>query len=222
MLLADKLKRVRKELGLSQKDIADAIGCKVGKIKQIEAAKTASISFADANLLEKKFRISEQWLRFDNGEMFVEPTLDDIEILDQEFSRETVLLPYYEDVRASAGAGCITLDEFKKEFISIPKKLLPNSYEVLEVVGIHGDSMEPTFFEDDLIVVDKDRKEIINNRIYVILYENELFIKRVFRLPHGKIILKSDNAFYPDIEIQTDNFKIIGQVVTAVNFKKLT
>ena len=58
MLLKDKLKEIRKTLGLNQQNIADVLGCKIGKIKQIETGKTATISFADAKLLEKKYRIA--------------------------------------------------------------------------------------------------------------------------------------------------------------------
>jgi len=223
MLLKDRMKYLRKELGLKQEDISNLLGCKVGKIKQIEAGKTATISYSDSKLIEKKYRVNEQWLRNGIGDFYAELSVDDFVELENEFSSNsaTVNLPYYKDIKASAGYGCIIDDNCKKEYIKIPKMLLPNSYSVLEVVGVHGDSMEPTFYNDDLIVIDKDRKNIINGKIFIVFYENELYIKRVFVLPVGRIILKSDNSFYPDIEVSTDNFKIIGQVVTALNFKKL-
>ena len=40
-------------------------------------------------------------------------------------------------------------------------------------------------------------------------------------MPQNKIILKSDNIYYPDIDVVSDNFKIIGQVIKALNFKNL-
>ena len=57
--LKDRMKLIRKELNLSQSEIAASLGCKTGKIKQIESGATVSISFADAKLLEKKYRINE-------------------------------------------------------------------------------------------------------------------------------------------------------------------
>jgi len=71
MLLKDRMKLLRKELRLKQREIADAIGSKVGKIKQIESGATANISFADAKLLSQKYGINDDWLRNGKGEMFL-------------------------------------------------------------------------------------------------------------------------------------------------------
>lgn len=222
LLLKDKFKLFRKELGLKQQQIAEALNCGAGKIKNIEVGATASISYADAKLLEKKYRISEQWLRFDIGDMFVEPTLEDFELLEDEFNN-TISLPYFNDIKASAGTGCIAADS-KKEYIKIPKVFLSNNsnYSSFEILTVHGDSMESTFYDNDLIIIDKDKKDLINGKIFIVYYEDELFVKRVFRMPQNKIILKSDNIYYPDIEVVSDNFKIIGQVVKALNFKNLS
>lgn len=221
MLLNERMKFIRKELGLTQEDISNLLGCKVGKIKQIEAGKTLSISFADAKLIEKKYRINELWLREGIGEIYKNIDTSDFILLEDEFSNSsTVSLPYYTDIKASAGCGCLANDSCNKDFIRIPKFLLPNNHSVLDVVGVHGDSMEPTFCHEDLIIIDKDRHSLVNGKIFIVIYEDELYIKRVFMLPKNKIILSSDNKFYPDIEILGDNFKIIGQVVTAINFKR--
>lgn len=219
MLLKDKFKHIRKELGLNQQQLADIFGCKIGKIKQIETGKTATISYADAKLLERKHRISEQWIRFDIGEMYIEPTLEDFEQLEDEFNN-TISLPFYNDIKASAGTGCIAADS-KIEYIKIPRKLLPNNYSNCEILTVHGDSMESTFYDNDLIIIDKDKRELINGKIFIVIYEDELYVKRVFKMPQNKIILKSDNIYYPDIEVMSDNFKIIGQVIKALNFKNL-
>lgn len=222
MLLKDRLRLIRKTLGLNQQNLADSLGCKIGKIKQIETGKTATISYADAKLLEKKYRINEQWLRFNNGDMFIEPTLEDFEELEDEFknNQSTIQLPYYNDIKASAGSGCIANDS-KKEYIKIPKIFLPNNHSSLEILSVHGDSMENTFYDNDLIIIDKDKKTLENGKIFIVLYDDELYVKRVFKMPQNKIILKSDNRYYPDIEVVSDNFKILGQVIRALNFKNL-
>ncbi len=222
MLLKDKFKHIRKELGLNQQQLADVFGCKIGKVKQIETGKTATISYADAKLLERKYKISEQWIRFNIGDMFIGPTIEDFEEIENDFNnnQNTISLPFYNDIKASAGTGCIAA-ESKKEFIKIPKMFLPNNYFSLEVLSVHGDSMETTFYDNDLIIIDKDKKELINGKIFIVLYEDELYVKRVFKMPQNKIILKSDNMYYPDIEVMSDNFKIIGQVIKALNFKNL-
>lgn len=223
MLLKEKIKLIRKEFGLSQQELAIAIGSKVGKIKQIETGATATISYADAKLIESRFRISEQWLRFDIGEMYVELDLNDFDMIKNDFTNNkiSIKLPYYSDIKASAGTGCI-LNENENEFIQIPANLLSkNNYSKLEVISVHGDSMQPTFNDNDLIVIDKNKKDIINGKVFIVFYENDLYIKRIFQMPKNKIIMKSDNMYYPDIEISNDNFQIIGQVIKALNFKSI-
>jgi phage repressor protein C with HTH and peptisase S24 domain len=98
---------------------------------------------------------------------------------------------------------------------------LPDDYSSLEILSVHGDSMESTFYDNDLIIIDKSKKDFINGKIFIVLYDDELYVKRIFKLPQNRIILKSDNKYYPDIEVISDNFKIIGQVVKALNFKNL-
>lgn len=221
MLLKDKVKFLRKTLGINQQNLADTLGCKIGKIKQIETGKTATISYADAKLLEKKYKINEQWLRFDDSEMFIGPTINDFDLLEEELNcQNTISIPFYTDIKVSAGTGCVAAESCK-EYIKIPKMFLPDDYSSLEILSVHGDSMESTFYDNDLIIIDKSKKDFINGKIFIVLYDDELYVKRMFRLPKDRIILKSDNQYYPDIEIVSDNFKIIGQVIKALNFKNL-
>lgn len=211
MVLKDKIKLIRKKFKLNQQEFADILGSKIGKIKQIETGATASISFADAKLLERKYKISEQWLRFDIGDMFIEPLIKD------SINEDLVALPYIEEIKLIFG-----VDDLAKRYIKIPSSLLLNNNLLsLEVLSFYGDSMQPTFSNNDLIIIDKDKKHLSNGKIFVVLYENELYVKRVFKMPQNKIILKSDNMYYPDIEVVTDNFRLIAQVIKVLNFKDL-
>lgn len=210
MLLEDKLKLLRKELKITQKGIAEAIGCKVGKIKQIEVGKTASISFADANLLEKKFKVSEQWLRFDKGDMFIEKP-----IIDETSQTKMLTLPFISDINS------IRMNNLENSYIKFPACSLRSSDNSLVSLSFYEDSMNPTFDINDLIIVDKQKKEVISGKIYLVLYDNEIYTRRIFKLPKERTILKADNTYYPEIELLSNDFKVVGQVVKTINFKKL-
>jgi repressor LexA len=225
MLLKERLKLARKTLNLTQLQLAKVIGKTDTAIKQIEAGKTASITYDDAKTWEQQFGISERWLRFEEGSLIYNDELSQIDALalDFELDDKLVVLPYYENIKASAGTGCINY-ECSNKHIKIPKSFIPNlkNLKNLEVIKVSGDSMENTFFNDDLIIIDKDKNEAKTNKIFVVLYENELFVKRIFLIPKDKILLNSDNNFYPAMEVNKDNqFKIIGQVVFAINLKDL-
>ncbi len=223
MLLEERFKYFRKELGLSQKDIAQALSCTTGKIKQIERGITKSINYDDAKILENKYNIREQWLRFEKGKMLLTNTLSEkIEKYEDELklNDELITLPYYEDIKASAGNGYSNI-ETKKTFIKIPKTLVPTFHKHLEIIKIDGDSMEKTIYNNDLIFVDKNDTEPKTGKVYIFLYENELFIKRYFKLPN-EIILRSDNSFYPDLKPQKhESLIVIGRVLSRLNIKEL-
>lgn len=129
---------------------------------------------------------------------------------------KTIEIPVYG--RASAGNGYINLGEvIRTTTIAILNdERIP---EDIFSVEVHGDSMYPTFLEGDLVVVDPICDLFINNRVYVVSYNDETFIKRV--VDHGKYIqLISDNpdkVRYSDIIISKDeegaSFKCNGKVI---------
>lgn len=86
-------------------------------------------------------------------------------------------------------------------------------------VEVYGDSMYPTFLEGDLVIVDPNCDTFMSNRVYVVTYNDETFIKRV--VDHGRFLqLISDNSDkekYADIIIVKDeegaSFKCNGKVI---------
>lgn len=59
-------------------------------------------------------------------------------------------------------------------------------------VEVHGESMEPTFYEGDIVVVNLADKQPQDNGVYAINYEGEAVIKRMSR-DIGQWWLMSDN-----------------------------
>lgn len=120
--------------------------------------------------------------------------------------------------RASAGNGYINLGNVIKTFtISIPKE--EEMPENLFSVEVYGESMYPAFLERDLVIVDPECNSFISNRVYVVTYNDETFIKRV--VDHGKYIQlisdNSDKVKYRDIIISKDeekeSFKCNGRII---------
>lgn len=218
--LKDRMKLIRKELNLSQSEIAASLGCKTGKIKQIESGATVSISFADAKLLEKKYRINEKWLRFGSEKMFIDVGIDDFLSLENEFiNKDNIMLSYYENINDVFNIDNNLIDT--KKMIVIPNLHNIKNHEKLIALNIDNNSMENTFFKNDIAIIDLNDKDIIDSKIYIIYYENEFYIKRLFKIPKDKIILKSDNSFYPDIQLSYKDFTILGRIVYSINIKEL-
>lgn len=131
----------------------------------------------------------------------------------------TVILPVYG--KASAGNGYINLDQ---EIYYFPIKK-GNFSDRSFLVEINGNSMEPTLEDGDYALVDPDNIDYVKNKIYVVTYNDESFIKRMVADGKSKIVmLKSDNPEYEDILITKDMqvyLKIEGRVIQVISNKYL-
>jgi len=131
----------------------------------------------------------------------------------------TVILPVYG--KASAGNGYINLDQ---EIYYFPIKKGDFSDRSF-LVEINGNSMEPTLEDGDYALVDPDNIDYLKNKIYVVTFNDESFIKRIVIDDKSKIImLKSDNPEYEDILITKDMqvyLKIEGRVIQVISNKYL-
>lgn len=131
----------------------------------------------------------------------------------------TVILPVYG--KASAGNGYINLDQ---EIYYFPIKKGDFSDRSF-LVEINGNSMEPTLEDGDYALVDPDNIDYLKNKIYVVTFNDESFIKRIVIDDKSKIVmLKSDNPEYEDILITKDMqayLKIEGRVIQVISNKYL-
>lgn len=77
-----------------------------------------------------------------------------------------------------------------------------------------GDSMEPTIFQGQILVVDRSKKHF-NGKVCAIVYEEKIICKRVF-IKNDVVILRSDNPKYRDIIIENNENVIFWGVIVAI------
>lgn len=99
---------------------------------------------------------------------------------------------------------------FRRDFLS------DKGWDAAKLIAqrVNGDSMEPSLFDDDLIVINTADKVPREGGVYVINYEGELVVKRLARNA-GEWLLRSDNADkrrYPD-KLLDGHAILIGRVV---------
>ncbi|MEE4349797.1 MAG: S24 family peptidase [Pacificimonas sp.] len=133
-----------------------------------------------------------------------------------------LLVPYFSDIGASAGAGALATDgaemaeaalAFRQDWID---RLSPGNVEDLSIIKVQGDSMLPTLGDGDPILVDSgDRFERLRDGIYVMRIEDTLIVKRVTRTPTGRVVrVTSDNPVYPDVgDCDPSDIELIGRVI---------
>ena len=74
--MSERLKILRKELGMTQQEFADKLGIARGNIGAYEVGKNA-LSDAVISLICREFNVNKNWLRTGTGEMFTHQTDDE-------------------------------------------------------------------------------------------------------------------------------------------------
>lgn len=135
-------------------------------------------------------------------------------------NNNSVTLDYYPDVFGSCGTGYFVSSE-QKEQIQVPVNALFKSLskgKKYSVINAKGNSMSPYIHSGDKLIVEHlDNQPIIDNHVYIFCYDNDLYIKRLYK-NIDEIIAKSDN---PDPifkvksipKTQWDNLQLIGEIV---------
>lgn len=77
-----------------------------------------------------------------------------------------------------------------------------------------GDSMEPTIFQGQILIVDRSKRNY-HGKVCAVAYEDKIICKRVF-LRGSCIILSSDNKKYRDIVVENPESVDLWGIVVAI------
>lgn len=143
---------------------------------------------------------------------------NDVSELDPE---QFIRLPVYE-VEAAAGGGAEVREEVVKRELPFRKEFaqkLNISAKNGVMIYIRGDSMEPALYHGDVVIIDKNKTKIIDNKLYAIESRNEIIIKAVqSRVGGGLLLVSINKPRWSDQEVSFGDLdggvvRIIGQVV---------
>lgn len=143
---------------------------------------------------------------------------------ESELGDEYVLIPRL-DIKFSAGNGRIVwhVDSKgqKQAFRRAWCNRLGINPEHAATIVAEGSSMEPRVLDGDSLVVDYKATNILDGKVYGLAYQNEVYVKRLFKKPDGGLRITSDNTDkvrYPDMDLnveQVQYVQIIGRVVAV-------
>ena len=132
---------------------------------------------------------------------------------------EFVFIPRY-NLRAAAGHGAAIAGE-KPIFTMAFRRYWIDNYlriaaEDLSVLSVKGDSMHGVLNDHDVILVNHADTSPTSG-LYVLRVDGDLIVKRVQKLPGGRLEVRSANEAYGPFEIDLNNtkgdFSVIGRVV---------
>lgn len=215
----ERLKILRKSLGLTQTEFGKRIGMTMQGIQKWEKGKSKPQK-STIKALISTFNVNPDWLLNGTGEMFIGDASRQQEVSD------IISIPYYPEVSAAAGSGALVYDENTVKNIKISSAIINiKTGDKVCFINATGNSMQPVIDDRDLLLVDLTHKDFIDEGIYVVRLENTLLVKRLQKIPNG-IVLISDNPQYAPITLNSDNFNendaaIIGKVISVIkNFNR--
>lgn len=219
----ERLRQAREKAGFkSASQAAHSLGVEVPTYLAHENG-SRGVTAAAAEKYSKRFRVNLAWLL--TGE---EPKADPapgrrsspydgasiVTVEGETFAR----LPLY-DIRAQAGKGALAYDGepigFRLFDFNWLKSASRSGIEHLKVVEVSGDSMEPTLYARDHVLVDLADVALARAGLFVLRLDDSLMVKRVQKMiGSGSIKVISDNSRYEAEEIADESrISVVGRVI---------
>jgi len=198
----------REEIGMTQDELAKAVGVSKTSISRWESGDISNMRRDRIQKLAEALRVSPLSLLEEetNGLADTVSQQSNAQLLPSEYIR---MIPCFES--ASAGFGT----DAQTRVIDFVPLYIVNEHEAVETICItvRGDSMHPRIEDGDIVQVHKqDTAE--TGDIVVVLDGDEAFVKRFI---HGKngVILESFNPAYPPMKFtkeESNRLRIVGVV----------
>ncbi|ECQ5413862.1 helix-turn-helix domain-containing protein [Campylobacter jejuni] len=228
MNISQKIKNAREAKNLTQLELAKSSGVSLDSIKRYETKesnitihnliKIAKVLDIDLNYFANvpKLSLSLSSKMSLSQDKYV-PKLENQQ---EALNDDMINIPFFENVRASAGSGAYN-DEESTQALGLSKSFLRECFGLYSFINLsvilgQGDSMTPTLPENCYLLIQQG--EVAEGEICVTRIEDELYVKRLQKRP--KLKLLSDNKAYEPINLEGENFEILGRVVGY--FKKTT
>lgn len=236
-MLKDLLRRLRKDKGLNQIDLAQRVGVSIDSVRRWEAGKreprlselekialvlevpvTSLMSGAEAGGVKNKTAPS--------------PKEERVEIVEHYGMNGGIKVPVYEDfMSACAGMGAVSVEGVVREELEIPVWLLGGTYSTRPgespfIVRINGDSMEEAGIPDGCQVLVNPIAEAGDGDVIIAELDGDWMVKWIYWNRHcdgGE--LRSASLKYPvkkftREDVETGRFRYIGKVCRGMTIPR--
>ncbi|PHO10102.1 peptidase [Malaciobacter canalis] len=105
-------------------------------------------------------------------------------------------------------------DENKSKKLSFSKELLDENIKEssLFVLRVDGKSMQPVINHKALVVADLSQKDIKNEKIYIVYYNNKMWIKKAL-IKQNKTVFVSINKDYSHLVYEFKDVHVVAKVI---------
>lgn len=229
MSLSERIKTAMDQAGMSQVDLARAVGIKPPSVNGWLSGKAKYLRGENLLLAARALNVNQDWLATGTGPMRTDETQRDsrqglppgfmrVEAVDADDPRLTIIPKVRLRLTAGLSGFEVEPEPYDGGSTTVPTDWINrNNYgrDKLIAITVRGESMEPTFYEGDLVVINTADTQPVAGAVYAVNYEGEPSIKRLAR-DAGRWWLVSDNIDqrrYYRQSFQSDTSQIIGRVV---------
>lgn len=198
--IGQRIKNGRKNRHLTQDELAVLVGVTKSTISQWELGKTFP-KHKNLAVLAEHLGVTTSYLEHGKKEQLWSPI------------KNVQAIPFFHDVRAAAGNGRINYPE-EVRYIQVDDLPSQNKDGLICLLA-SGDSMEPLIKHGSLLVIDTNKKNIVDGKIYVFCQDDLMRVK-LFSYEKNQLRISSYNQRYIDEVYRFDeaeSLRIIGQVV---------
>ncbi|CAM3675599.1 MULTISPECIES: S24 family peptidase [Yersinia] len=239
---ADRLNKALLEEGLSQEQLAKAVGLTQPAIQKLTSGKAKS----SRKILEisEALRVKPEWLGRGEGPMRedgVKPHHPDstipresewgtVDAWDSKtpLHEDEVEVPFLRDIEFACGDGRVPNEDYNGFKIRFSKATLRRVGANTDGSGVicfpaAGNSMEPVIPDGATVAVDTQNKKIVDGELYAINQDGLKRIKQLYRRPGGKVTIRSFNREENDDEEALESeLEIVGFVFwySVIRYRK--
>ena len=222
--MRERLRLIRKELGLTQEALAQKLGIGKSALSMIETGR-ASLSERNKNIIVQELNVNPEWLETGQGQMCFEQRPEAVFTNRTDRRLPTQSVPLY-NIEGTAGLVPLFLDRESVrpvDYIHIPN--LPRCDGAIYVVG---DSMYPLLKSGDIVLykqvsgienifwgdmyllsIDIDGEEYVTVK-YIQKSENEGCVKLVSQNPH-----------HADKEVPVERIRALAFVKASIRMNSI-
>ncbi len=220
----ERVKMIRKTLGLTQEQLAQRLGIGKAALSMIETGK-ARLSSRNRNILIQDLNVNPEWLETGEGEMFnAEPDLTTyMHRTDRSLPLQSV--PLY-SIEGTAGLVPLFADRTQAKpvnYIHIPN--LPKCDGAIYIVG---DSMYPLLKSGDIVLYKQLRRleDIFWGDMYLLSIdidgEEYITVKYIQKSERkGYVKLVSQNPHHADKEVEIERIRAIALVKASIRMNSI-
>ncbi len=223
--MGERVKLIRKTLGLTQEQLAQRLGVGKTALSMIETGKTR-LSTRNKNILVQELNVNPDWLETGKGEVFnANPSLAASYGRGSEMAMPLQSVPLYS---IEATAGLVPLFEQQSAHTPVNYIHIPNLPKCDGAIYVAGDSMYPLLKSGDIVLYKqlRDLNDIFWGDMYLLSididgeeYVTVKYIQRSDR--QGYIRLVSQNPHHADKDIEVSRVRAIALVKASIRMNSM-